>query len=108
MCEKFTVGEEILKNETECCICRSKDNLEPHHVIQVNKYDEFYNSRDNVVVMCHECHHQYHQTNIGEINIRTLLKFKDKINDCKTLKKKYRALHNAYKNLAKVKGVKLE
>lgn len=108
MCEKFTVGDEILKKEKKCCICESKDNLEPHHIIPVNKYDEFYNSLDNVVVMCHNCHHDYHQKNIGEINFKTLLRYKGKYEDCNKLKKRYKVLKDAYKNLAKIKGVEIE
>jgi hypothetical protein len=72
---KFKIGDEILKKENHCCICKGKDNLEPHHIFHTNEYDELYNSMENIVVMCHKCHHEYHQKYNYDLSFKTLLKF---------------------------------
>lgn len=113
MTDAFTIGSELLKTEDKCCICNSKKNLEPHHIIPVNKYDDFYNDVNNVVIICNKCHHNYHQKNMGNINFKSLLQFKGEFerDKCKKLKKKYGALHKYSSNLkkiAKLKGVDLE
>lgn len=76
--KRFTMGSEILKKENKCCICNSKSNLEPHHILHTTKYDELHDSIENLVVMCHNCHHNYHQQYNQEITFRTLLEFQKK------------------------------
>jgi hypothetical protein len=51
--KRFTKGTEILKKENKCCICNSKNNLEPHHILHTTAYDELHDSIENLVVMCH-------------------------------------------------------
>ena len=103
MTEKFTAGNEILKKEEKCCICKSKDNLEPHHIIHTTKYDELYNSIDNVVVMCPDCHHNYHQKYNHEIGFKTLLKFQREYleNYCPKLKTENKKLRKQNNDLRK-------
>ena len=100
---RFTVGNEILRNEEKCCICKSKDNLEPHHIIHTTKYDDLYNSIDNVVVMCHDCHHNYHQKYNPEIGFKTLLKFQREYweNYCPGLKTENKKLSKQNNDLRK-------
>ncbi len=54
--------EEILFSETDgsCAYCGIKDYrvLTIHHIIQQDPKDESY---DNKIVLCHNCHHLYHQ-----------------------------------------------
>jgi len=54
--------EEILFSETDssCAYCGIKDYrvLTIHHIIQQEPKDESY---DNKIVLCHNCHHLYHQ-----------------------------------------------
>ena len=45
--KRFTVGEEILKKEDKCCICESKKNLEPHHILHTTKYDMIFTKSEN-------------------------------------------------------------
>lgn len=104
---KFTVGKIALQRNKKCWICGTKQNLEPHHIIHVNCYDELYNSLDHIAVLCSECHHKYHQKYNGEITFKTLLDFKGdyEMGRCRKLKKKYGVLRDAYRNLKKVKRV---
>ena len=73
-------GKKLLSclKENKCCICNSKSNLEPHHILHTTKYDELHDSIENLVVMCHNCHHNYHQQYNQEITFRTLLEFQKK------------------------------
>jgi hypothetical protein len=54
--------KEILFSETDgsCAYCGIKDFrvLTIHHIIQQEPKDESY---DNKIVLCHNCHHLYHQ-----------------------------------------------
>ncbi len=54
--------EELLFSETDgaCAYCGIKDYrvLTIHHIIQQEPKDESY---DNKIVLCHNCHHLYHQ-----------------------------------------------
>lgn len=59
----------------KCLICGSKENLEPHHVIQVKPYDKLYSDTNNGVILCKSCHKKYHEQYGGNINAGTLLKF---------------------------------
>jgi len=53
--------DELLQNETDgaCAYCGNKDYrvLTVHHIIQQTPKDESY---DNKIVLCHNCHHLYH------------------------------------------------
>jgi len=55
-------NEEMLFSETDgsCAYCGIKDYrvLTIHHIIQQEPKDESY---DNKIVLCHNCHHLYHQ-----------------------------------------------
>ena len=104
MTEKiFTKGEEILKKETECCICNSKSNLEPHHILHTTKNDELHNNIENLVVMCHNCHHNYHQKYHYDLSFRTLLQFQKEYwkKHCPKLKKENGKLHKQNSALKK-------
>jgi hypothetical protein len=58
----MTNTEEILFSETDgaCAYCGIKDYrvLTIHHIIQQEPKNEAY---DNKIVLCHNCHHMYHQ-----------------------------------------------
>ena len=45
----------------KCCVCGTKSNLEKHHILHTNKYDELHRSTENLITICHTCHHNYHQ-----------------------------------------------
>lgn len=54
--------EEMVFGETDgsCAYCGIKDYrvLTIHHIIQQEPKDELY---DNKIVLCHNCHHLYHE-----------------------------------------------
>ncbi|MBW2052747.1 MAG: HNH endonuclease [Deltaproteobacteria bacterium] len=54
--------DEILLSETDgaCAYCGIKDYrvLTTHHIIQETPKDESY---DNKIILCHNCHHLYHE-----------------------------------------------
>ena len=101
--KRFTVGEEILKKEDKCCICESKKNLEPHHILHTTKYDELHNSIENLIVMCHNCHHNYHQKYHYDLSFKTLLQFQKDYwkKYCPKLKKENGKLHKQNSDLKK-------
>lgn len=101
--KQFKATEEILKQEKKCCICRTKTNLEPHHILHTTKYDELHNSIENLVVMCNTCHHNYHQKYHYNIGFKTLLEFQQDYwkQYCPKLKKENRKLHRINSDLRK-------
>jgi len=50
----------FLETDGACAYCGIKDYrvLTTHHIIQMEPKDESY---DNKIVLCHNCHHLYHQ-----------------------------------------------
>lgn len=100
---RFKATTEILKREESCCICGSKNNLEPHHILHTTKYDELHNSIENVIVLCHACHHEYHQKYNYNLSFKTLLKFQKDYwkNHCPKLKKENNKLHKQNSQLRK-------
>lgn len=98
---KMKWGNQLLEKYDACAICGSKKNLEPHHIIQTNNYDEFHTSITNGLVLCHKCHHEYHQKYHDDINFKTLLEFKGQYekNQHKSYRKKYQQEKKAYKRL---------
>ena len=88
--------EEMLFSETDgsCAYCGIKDYrvLTIHHIIQDPK-DESY---DNKIILCHNCHHLYHQ---GKGPSQQDLKIIKKRLICKTLTQQgVNALKEAYRN----------
>lgn len=82
----------------KCVICGSKQNLEPHHLLQVKPYEELYNSVSNGVLICHSCHNEYHEKYGGNVNPYTMIAFaKEKSIHCKKLQKKYKQLQKVEK-----------
>lgn len=53
--------EKLLEKSNKCEKCGSRENLEPHHIIPVNIYDDNYFDIDNGAVLCHKCHNDYHK-----------------------------------------------
>ena len=102
--EQFTIGSKILSQEHKCCICGKKSDLEPHHILHTTKHDELYNSIENVVVMCHKCHHDYHQKYNHQLGFKTLLKFKGEHwkDYCPKLKKQNKLLRKTIRKLKEV------
>ena len=65
---------ELFWKYSECAICKTKDELEPHHIIKTDKSKELYYDLNNGVLLCHRCHSLYHKK-FPEINPSTLLEF---------------------------------
>jgi len=89
--------KEMIFSETDgsCAYCGIKDYrvLTTHHIIQQEPKDESY---DNKIVMCHNCHHLYHQ---GKGPSLQELKDIKKRLICKTLTQQgVNALKEAYRN----------
>lgn len=89
--------KEMIFSETDgaCAYCGIKDYrvLTTHHIIQQEPKDESY---DNKIVLCHNCHHLYHQ---GKGPSLQELKDIKKRLICKTLTQQgVNALKEAYRN----------
>ena len=95
------VYEKVLEKEDKCLICGSKGNLDPHHIIYTNKYDELHNSEAILAVLCHNCHHEYHKKYHYNTTFKTLMKFKEDFhrNECLKLKKQNKSLKRKNKKL---------
>lgn len=65
---------ELFWKYDECAICKTKKELEPHHIIKTDKSKELYYDLNNGVLLCHRCHRLYHKL-FSEINPSTLLEF---------------------------------
>ena len=94
-------GEQLLQMYTKCIICGTKNDLEPHHMLKTNPYEELHDSISNGIVLCHKHHHEYHQKYNSEISFNTLLKYKEEYerNRCKKLNKENNLLHSNLRNL---------
>lgn len=52
---------EILSEQKECMICGSKNNLNIHHMLHCDSYDQRYCDKHNLIVLCRTCHNDYHK-----------------------------------------------
>ena len=64
----------ILHEQQECQICGSKDNLNIHHLVHCRSYEKKYADKNNIIVLCRDCHREYHNT-CSKSNPVTLLGF---------------------------------
>lgn len=65
----------LMSEQTHCSICGSTHDLTVHHVLLCKNYERLYTNKDNLIVICNNCHHQYH-AKYSNVNPTTLLKFK--------------------------------
>jgi len=51
-------NRDIIKNRdnNECQLCGSTDNLQPHHILPRSKYPELACNNDNIITLCKTCH----------------------------------------------------
>jgi 5-methylcytosine-specific restriction endonuclease McrA len=84
-----SVVKDLLDENPECFICGAKENLDIHHIRQCKSYNEDFYNPNNIVVICHEHHLEYHHTYPENVNVKTLLEYTRDVN----LKK----LHNQRK-----------
>jgi hypothetical protein len=90
------VSKLYLEYPNKCVVCGTKKDLEPHHLLQVKPYDELYTSISNGVLICKECHHEYHETYGGNITPYTMIDF------VKKKQAKNSGLQKRYNQLKKV------
>lgn len=69
-----SVAHELLHQEGKCQVCGSKQNLEVHHIVKGKVYDKSYTNPSNIIVICRDCHTQYHR-NHDTVNAKTLIEF---------------------------------
>ena len=67
-------ARDLLQENDKCIVCGSKENLVPHHVAKIDRYNSFYIDPANGVVMCEKCHKKYHNE-YSEVSAKTLIKF---------------------------------
>ena len=48
-------GRELFWKYDECAICKTKEELEVHHIIKTDKTNELYYDLNNGVLLCHRC-----------------------------------------------------
>jgi predicted restriction endonuclease len=54
--------EKILKKYNYTCLkCKTKENLEVHHVYNVKDYPELMGNLKNGIVLCKKCHKEFHK-----------------------------------------------
>ncbi len=53
---KLWKQEVLQRDNSSCCICGSKDNLDTHHIKSFYKYPELRYNIDNGKILCFECH----------------------------------------------------
>ena len=58
---KFSrVYDKLLDKLVRCQACGSHRNLEPHHIVKCNVYDDLFYDESNITVLCKNCHDYYH------------------------------------------------
>lgn len=50
----------VLSEQRECVVCGSKKNLNIHHLVHCQSFEKKYSDKNNLVVMCRDCHREYH------------------------------------------------
>lgn len=55
--------EKILRRDKVCQCCGSSENLEVHHPLPFKKYNSLAADINNGIVLCKECHTEYHSQN---------------------------------------------
>lgn len=97
---------EIKNRDGRCVICKTKQDLEAHHVFHVNPHDKIYYATNNGVALCKSCHDKYHQKFGVDCSIKNLLILQRDIGDkyTKRLKKENKQLKRVIKNMQKVLG----
>lgn len=67
--------KQILDENHECFICGAKENLDIHHIKQCKSYNEEFHNPNNIIVLCHKHHLDYHHRYPEEVNVKTLLEY---------------------------------
>ena len=95
---------EIIKRDEKCVVCKTKKDLEAHHVFHVNPKDKIYYDINNGVTLCNDCHNKYHELYGVDCSIKNLLDLQRRIGGSNTkrlkkenkrLKKVIRCIQNA-------------
>ena len=69
-------AEQVIKRDSNCVLCGSKQNLEAHHIFKVNEFDDAYLDLNNGITLCKSCHKKYHDKYGLDCNIKNLLEIK--------------------------------
>lgn len=95
---------EIIKRDEKCVVCKTKKDLEAHHVFHVNPKDKIYYDINNGVTLCNDCHNKYHEKYGVECSIKNLLELKESIcgSNHKKLKKENKRLKKTIKHMVKL------
>lgn len=70
-----SVVKELLDENKECFICRTKKDLDIHHIKQCKSYNEEFHNPNNLVVVCRKCHHDYHVQYPEQVNVKTFMEY---------------------------------
>jgi 5-methylcytosine-specific restriction endonuclease McrA len=70
----------LLNEQDHCSICGAKTDLTVHHVLPCENYERLYTNKDNLIVICKDCHYKYHK-DYTKVNPTTLLDFHWRINN---------------------------
>lgn len=75
--EYLRYREKVLKRDGVCQCCGSKDDLQVHHPLPYNQYNSLRADTNNGIVLCKECHDEYHNRNgyKRDVNPITLAQF---------------------------------
>ena len=91
--------QNLREKENKCFVCGSKESIVPHHIKRVKQESAEYYSEDNLLLLCDDCHHLYHQM-YPKVNSKTFCDFMRKnLRNQITKKKKYRTSFNINKEL---------
>ena len=95
--------KQLLKENNRCVSCKTKKDLEPHHIIPCNVYDEMFFKKDNIAILCRSCHNHYHK-NYFPIGEETFKEFLTKFPySSKTPKKPERKKYDSQPEYSKIK-----
>lgn len=64
----------LRKIENKCFICGSSENVGPHHINRTKYDSEQYYSKNNLILLCDDCHHRYHKQ-YPNVNQKTFCEF---------------------------------
>ena len=95
-----------LKDEdNRCFVCGCKKEIVAHHIKKVSQESKEYYSRNNVVLLCDDCHHIYHQQ-YSEVNQKTFSEFVKKNLNKQPQRKKLTKRRFAIKEELKISKLK--
>lgn len=66
--------KKLRDNENQCFICKSTENIVPHHIKSTKQNKDGYFNENNIILLCDYHHRDYHQK-YPQVNAKTFCEY---------------------------------